>query len=95
MIARLDHRPRLTAVLALTTTVLLVVVIALATLLITAAPPAATSSSESGGNPGAAAAVAGTGDNYGEAWHSYYLYDEVAPRPAQKGDSQIRDSAER
>ena len=94
MIARLDHRPRLTALLALSTALLVVVVITLATLLITVGPPAATSSSESGGNPGAAAAVAGTGDNYGEAWHSY-LYDEVAPRPAQKGDSQIRDSAER
>ena len=71
MIARLDHRPRLTAVLALSTIVLVVVVITLATLLITAQPPAATSSSESGANPGAAAAVAGTGENYGEGWNNY------------------------
>jgi hypothetical protein len=70
MIARLDHRPRLTAVLALSTAVLVVVVITLATLLITAAPPAATSSSESGSaNPGAA--VSGTGENYGEGWNNY------------------------
>jgi hypothetical protein len=56
MIARFDHHPMLTALLALTTAVLVVVVITLATLLITAAPPAATSASESGANPGAAAA---------------------------------------
>jgi hypothetical protein len=57
MIARFDHRPMLTAVLALSTTVLLVVVVTLATLLYTTAPPAATSSSVSAGdNPGAAPA---------------------------------------
>ena len=57
MIARFDHRPMLTALLALSTTVLVVVVITLSTLLITASPPAATSSSvSSGDNPGAAAA---------------------------------------
>jgi hypothetical protein len=54
MIARFDHRPMLTAVLALSTTLLVVVVITLSTLLITASPPAATSSSVSDGrNPGA------------------------------------------
>ena len=85
MIARFDHRPMLTAVLALTTTVLVVVVITLATLLITAAPPAATSSSESGGaNPGAAAAVPGTGDFYGEGWNNYG-HDMDRPQPAQRG----------
>jgi hypothetical protein len=57
MIARFDHRPMLTAVLALSTSVLVVVVITLSTLLITASPPAATSSSVSdGGNAGAAPA---------------------------------------
>src|SRR5215218_4672067 len=95
MIARFDHRPMLTALLALTTTVLIVVVITLATLLITAAPPAATSSSESGGaNPGAAAAVPGTGDNYGEGWNNYG-HDVVPPKPTQTGDSQRSDSAQR
>jgi hypothetical protein len=58
VIARFDHRPMLTALLALTTTVLVVVVITLSTLLITS-PPGATSSSVSDGrNPGAAAAPA-------------------------------------
>jgi hypothetical protein len=50
MLARFDHHPMLTALLALTTAVLVVVVITLATLLITSAPPAATSST-SNGNP--------------------------------------------
>jgi hypothetical protein len=59
MIARFDHRPMLTAVLALATTVLVVVVVTLSTLLITASPPAATSSSYSDvGNAGAGAAPA-------------------------------------
>ena len=92
MIARLDHHPMLTALLALTTAALVVVVIALATLLITAAPPAATSSSEGGANPGAI--VVGTSENYGEGWNNYG-HDEALPQPAQKGDSQTSDSAER
>jgi len=76
MIARFDHRPMLTAVLALSTTVLVVVVITLSTLLITAAPPQVTSSSESDANPGAAAAVPGSGENYGDGWNNYG-YDAV------------------
>ena len=88
MIARFDHRPMLTAALALTTTLLFVVVVTLSTLLITAAPPAATSTSESGGgNPGAAAAPANLdagGESYG-----YDIYR------ASRGDSQKSDSAER
>jgi hypothetical protein len=83
MIARLDHHPMLTALLALTTAILVVVVITLATLLFTAAPPAATSSSDSGANP--AAAVAGTGANYGEGWNNYG-HDEALPQPAQTGN---------
>src|SRR5215207_1803090 len=83
MIARFDHRPMLTALLALTTTLLFVVVITLTTLLLMTAPPAATSSSESGGaNPGAAAAVPGTDDNYGEGWNNYG-HDGALPQPAQ------------
>ena len=81
MIARFDHRPMLTAVLALTTTVLVVVVITLAALLITAQPPAATSSGESGvGNPGAV--VMGTGEFYGEGWNNYG-HDMDRPQPAK------------
>jgi len=84
MIARFDHRPMLTAVLALSTIVLVVVVITLATLLITAASPAATSSGESGGgNPGAA--VPGTGEHYGEGWNNYG-HDASLPQPAQAGN---------
>jgi hypothetical protein len=56
MLARFDHRPMLTALLALTTTVLVVVVITLATLLITAPPAATPSSVSAGDNPGAAPA---------------------------------------
>src|SRR5215203_967943 len=100
MIARFDHRPMLTALLALTTAVLVVVVITLSTLLITAAPPAATSSSESGANPGAAAAVPGTDDNYGEGWNNYGYDAEHAAalqQPAKTGngaDSAIDRHAE-
>jgi hypothetical protein len=96
MIARLDHRPRLTAALALSTIVLVVVAITLATLLITAQPPAATSSGESGVNPGAAAAVSGTGENYGEGWNNYG-HDTDRPQPAKVGngaDSAIDRHAE-
>ena len=55
VIARFDHRPRLTAALALSTIVLVVVVITLSTLLITS-PQAASPPSVGGDNPGAAAA---------------------------------------
>jgi hypothetical protein len=82
MIARFDHRPMLTAVLALSTAVLVVVVITLATLLLTAAPPAATSSSESGGNnpPAAAPANLGAGgEHYGDGWYNYgHDFDQPA-----------------
>jgi hypothetical protein len=51
MIARFDHRPMLTALLALSTTVLVVVVVTLSTLLITlpqaASPPSLSRSSNS------------------------------------------------
>jgi hypothetical protein len=96
MIARFDHRPMLTAVLALTTTVLFVVVVTLAALLLTAAPPATTSSSDSGANPGAAAAVPGTGENYGEGWNNYGYDAEHAAalrQAAQTGNG--ADSAQR
>ncbi len=55
MLARFDHRPMLTAVLALSTTVLVVVVLTLATLLITAPPAATPSSVSDSGNAGQAA----------------------------------------
>jgi hypothetical protein len=67
MIARFDHRPKLTAALALATIVLLVVVVTLSTMLITL-QPAASPDSDSGSNPGTAEAPANMdagGENYG------------------------------
>jgi hypothetical protein len=67
MIARFDHRPMLTALLALATAVLTVVVITLATVLYTAPPAASSSSVSNSGNAGQAAPAnmdAG-GENYG------------------------------
>jgi hypothetical protein len=97
MITRLDHRPMLTALLALTTTVLFMVVVTLSTLLIRATPPAATHSSEVGANPVAPAAVAGTGEHIGiEGWNNYG-HDAALPQPAQTGngaDSAIDRHAE-
>ena len=58
MIARFDHRPMLTAALALATIVLLVVVVTLSTLLITAAPPAAPALSSSVGDNSPVTALA-------------------------------------
>jgi hypothetical protein len=68
MIARFDHRPMLTALLALTTTVLVVVVITLATLLITSAPPAASPASTSSGSPAAPAPKVMDARSYGEVY---------------------------
>ena len=85
MLARLDHHPMLTALLALTTAALVVVVITLATLLIMAAPPTATSSSEGGANPAAPTLVQGSGQNYGEGWNNYG-HDVALPQPAQVGN---------
>ena len=78
MIARFDHRPMLTAALALSTTVLLVVVV---TLLITFPPAASPTSTSSSGNPGAAAAPVNMdagGSNYG--WN-------IQPNAAQNADA--------
>jgi hypothetical protein len=61
MIARFDHHPMLTALLALATSVLVVVVITLATLLITLQPAATPSSFSDGGNPAAPAGAVGQG----------------------------------
>jgi hypothetical protein len=81
MIARFDHRPMLTAALALATTVLFVVVVTLSTLLITLPQAASPTSTSSGGNPGAAAAPANMdagGSNYG--WN-------IQPKAAQNADA--------
>ena len=87
MLARFDHRPMLTALLALSTAVLFVVVITLATLLITS-PQAATPSSVGGDNPGAAATPAnrhaGVHDQAGERHHK--IAGDYLP-----ADSTLRD----
>ena len=68
MIARFDHHPMLTALLALSTAVLVVVVITLSTLLITSGPAVSPSSVGIGGNPGAAAAPADRWDAGGKSY---------------------------
>src|SRR5215211_6180762 len=59
MLARFDHRPMLTAALALSTAVLVVVVIMLATLLITAPEAVSPPSVSLGGNPAVPADAVG------------------------------------
>src|SRR5215217_7282711 len=61
MIARFDHRPMITALLALSTTVLLVLVITLTTLLITAPQAPSPPSVSLGANPAAPADAVGQG----------------------------------
>jgi hypothetical protein len=77
MIARFDHRPMLTAALALATIVLLVVVVTLSTLLITAAPPAAPALGGSvGNNP---PVIGAGGEHYGDGWSNYgHDFDQPA-----------------
>jgi uncharacterized protein (DUF2126 family) len=87
MLARFDHRPMLTALLALSTTVLVVVVMTLATLLITAPPAATPSSVSDGANAGAAAPAnmhSGVHDQSGERHHK--IVGDYLP-----ADSPLRD----
>jgi hypothetical protein len=86
MIARFDHRPRLTAVLALSTIVLVVVVLTLATLLITAAPPAAPAPSGSVGDKPPAVVPS---EHYGHDWNNYG-HDLDQPKPAPTDDALAR-----
>ena len=85
MIARFDHRPMLTALLALSTAVLVVVVITLSTLLITSAPASSPSSVSGGGNPGAAALPADRWDAGGKSYGQ--PIKAKAAQPAQAGAS--------
>ena len=87
MLARFDHRPMLTALLALSTAVLVVVVITLATLLITAPQAATPSRVSDGGNTGAAAPAnmhAGVHAQAGERHHK--IVGDYLP-----ADSPLRD----
>ena len=91
MFARFDHRPMLTAALALATIVLLVAVVTLSSLLITAAPTAPALSGHVGHNP---PILGAGGEHYGDGW-SNYGHDFDQPKPAQTVGSQTSDSAER
>src|SRR5918998_612042 len=82
MIARFDHRPMLTAALALATIVLLVVVVTLSTLLITSPPAVAPTSGSVGNNP---PVIGAGGEHYGDGW-SNYGHDFDQPKPAQTGN---------
>jgi hypothetical protein len=68
MIARFDHRPMLTAMLALSTTVLLVVVVTLSTLLIMLPQAASPPSLGDGGNPAGPAPKVMDAESYGEVY---------------------------
>jgi hypothetical protein len=87
MIARFDHRPMLTALLALSTTVLVVVVVTLSTLLIMAPPAATRSRVSDGANAGQAAPAnmhAGVHDQAGKRHHK--IVGDYLP-----ADSPLRD----
>ena len=83
MIARFDHRPMLTAVLALSTSVLVVVVITLSTLLITGPQAASPPSVSGGGNPAADAQSgvivgSGAGVYHGQGFSNQALAEHKA-----------------
>jgi hypothetical protein len=89
MIARFDHRPMLTATLALLTIVLLVVVVTLSTLLITLQPAASPPSASGGGNPAAQAqSGGGVGSGAGAYFGNDSLKEQQVPPvlPAQNGN---------
>jgi hypothetical protein len=68
MIASFDHRPMLTATLALSTSVLIVVVITLSTLLITLPQTASAPGRSDGGNPTGPAPKVMDAESYGEVY---------------------------
>jgi hypothetical protein len=68
MIARFDHRPVLTAMLALSTTVLVVVVVTLSTLLITLPQAASPPSLSDGGDHASPAPKVMDAESYGEVY---------------------------
>jgi hypothetical protein len=86
MIERFDHRPKLTALLALSTIILVLVVVTLTTLLITLPQAASPTSDAVGDNPTAAAhkGMDAGGENYGNT--DYYRHHPVVVKPAQMGD---------
>lgn len=91
MFARFDHRPTLTATLALATIVLVVAMVTLSVLLVTAPPTAPAPSGGVGDNP---PVIGAGGEHYGDGW-SNYGHDFDQPKPAQTGGSQTSDAAKR
>jgi len=90
MIARFDHRPMLTAVLALSTTVLVVVVVTLSTLLITLPQAASPPSLGDGGNHASPAPKVMDAGSYGEV----YGWDIQAGSSDASNDSAVDSHAE-
>src|SRR4028119_526990 len=78
MIARFDHRPMLTAALALATIALLVGVVTLSTLLVASPQAVAPTSGSAGDNPPAVV----PSEHYGDGW-SNYGHDFDQPKPGQ------------
>jgi hypothetical protein len=80
MMERFDHRPMLTALLALSTSVLVVVVLTLATLLITEPQAAYPPSASGGGNPAAhAQSGGGVGSGAGAHFGNDSLKEQQVP----------------
>jgi hypothetical protein len=90
MLARFDHHPMLTALLALTTAVLVVVVITLATVLITGPQAANPQSGSVGDKPPAVVPSEHHGHDwnnvYGHDWNNYG-HDLDQPKPAEPAQS--------
>ena len=81
MLAKFDHRPMLTAALALATIVLLAAVVTLSALHITSPQAVAPASGSVGENP---PVIGAGGEHYGDDWNNYG-HDFDQPRPAQTG----------
>jgi hypothetical protein len=95
MMERFDHRPMLTALLALSTSVLVMVVLTLATLLITGPQAASPSSLSDSGNHAAPAPKVMDAGSYGEVYgwniHNRATSDRDA-QPANHAMSGTRGS---
>jgi hypothetical protein len=92
VLARFDHRPMLTAALALSTTVLLVVVVTLLIMLPQATSPARDSG---GGNPARAAAPAHVdagGESYGWDIHNRGSSIPQKPDVERLGNDSVRQA---
>jgi hypothetical protein len=89
MLARFDHRPMLTAALALATIVLVAVVVTLSALLITSAPTMSPPSVSGGGNP-AAGGAANPADRMDAGGKGYGMPIETPAERMDTGGRQAR-----